>query len=238
MTPSTRYRISTLRGFGALLLVCLFLVGCGDDGPEPADLPEGPGVLEGAAARMEQVGSMHFVLDHEDGTTQIVRAIAMSRAEGDVVAPDRMQAIIEGGLGPVSFEVGIVIIGEDAWIQNPLNRRWENEDITIDEVFDPRAGVVALVRSAQSPEVTDIEQVDGVDSYRVEATLDSGDLELLPGDPAPGRAVPTVAWVGVDDQLVRRVELLGPVSRGESEDLVRRLTLSRFDEDVPIVPPD
>jgi hypothetical protein len=238
MTPATTRGAPTLRSVSLALLLGLFLLGCGGEDEQPPDLPNATTVLEGAAARMEQVGSMHFVLEHEDGTTQIVRGIAMNHAEGDVVAPDKMQATIEGGLGPVNFEAGIVIVGEDAWIQNPLTRRWEDEDITIDEVFDPREGVVALVRSARSPRITEVEQVDGVDSYRVEATLDSGDLTLLPGDPAPGRDVPTVAWVGVADQLVRRVELIGPVASGESEDLVRRLTLSRFDEDIAIVPPD
>jgi lipoprotein LprG len=239
------HRTPRLRGASAraLLPACLLLsallAACGgDDAPEPAGLPDPATILEGAATTMEAVRSLHFVLEHEDGTTEIVRGIAMSHAEGDLVAPDQMQATLEGGLGPVNFEVGVVIIGEDAWIQNPLTRRWEDEDITIDEVFDPREGVVGLVRSAQSPQVTDIEEVDGVESYRIEATLDSGDLTLLPGDPAPGREVPTVAWIGVEDQLVRRVELHGAVASGESEDLVRRLTLSRFDEDVSIVPPD
>ena len=97
-------------------------------------------------------------------------------------------------------------------------------------------GIFALARDGTVRPF--LEQVDGVDSYRVEATLDSGDLTLLPGNPAPGRDVPTVAWIGVDDQLVRRVELIGPVASGESDDLVRRLILSRFDEDISIVPPD
>lgn len=240
MTSTSARHAPALRGAATLVLLLgvLLLAACGgDDEAPPADLPEATTVLEGAATRMEQVRSLHFVLDHEEGTTEIVRGIAMSHAEGDVVAPDSMQATLEGGLGPVNFEVGVVIIGEDAWIQNPLNRRWETEDITIDEVFDPREGVVALVRSAQSPTVADIEEVDGVDCYRVEATLDSGDLTLLPEDPAPGRSVPTVAWIGVEDQLVRRIELRGPVARGESDELVRRLTLSRFDEDIAIVPP-
>ncbi len=239
MTPPTiARRTRPHRAAGALaLLLALLLASCGGDDTPPAALPEPTALLEGAAARMERVRSLHFVLDHEHGATVIVRNIAMTHAEGDLVAPDQMQATLKGGLGPVNFEVGVVIIGGDAWIQNPLNRRWEDEDITIDQVFDPREGVVALVRSAQSPRVTAIERVDGVDAYRVEATVDSGDLTILPGNPPAGRAVPATAWIGVEDQLVRRVELRGGVATGEPDNLVRRLTLSRFDEDVSIVPP-
>ncbi|MGE0229137.1 MAG: LppX_LprAFG lipoprotein [Dehalococcoidia bacterium] len=227
------------RGLTAVaLLLAVLLASCGGgDDPPAQDLPEATTVLEESATRMEQLRSMHFLLEHQDGATEIVRGIAMTRAEGDVVTPDKMQATVKGGLGPVNFEIGIVILGDEAWIQNPLNRRWESEDITIDQVFDPREGVIALVRSTRDASVTGTDEVAGVDCYRLEATLDSGDLDLLPGDPAPGKAVPTVAWVGVDDDLVYKVELQGAVAEGESEDLVRTLTLSRFDEDISIVPP-
>lgn len=221
----------------ALLLAAALLASCGGDDPAPAALPAAATVLDESATRMEQVRSMHFLLEHEKGATEIVRGIAMTRAEGDVVTPDKMQATIKGGLGPVNFEVGIVILGDQAWIQNPLNRRWESEDITIDQVFDPREGVIALVRSTRDATVTGTEDVAGVRCYVVEATLDSGDLDLLPGDPAPGKSVPTTAWIGVDDDLVRKVELRGGVAEGESDNLVRTLTLSRFDEDVTIAPP-
>jgi len=239
-SPRSAHRRS-LRGLSAtLLLLALLLAVCGGDeeAPPPADIPAPDTILEGAAARMQQVQSFHFVLDHENGATQIVGGIDMTSAEGDLVAPDQMQATIEGSLGPLDFDTGLVILGEDAWLQNPVTQRWDSEDITIDQVFDPREGVVALMHAARSPRVTAIEEVDGADSYRIEATLDSGDLTLLPGDPQPGREVPTTAWIGVDDQLVRKVELRGPVASGESDDLVRRLTLSRFDEDVSIAPPE
>lgn len=238
MTPRPSLPLPALRGLPALVLVVVgLLASCGGDEADTAALPAASTVLDQSATRMEQLRSMHFLLEHDNGSTEIVRGIAMTRAEGDVVTPDKMQATVKGGLGPVNFELGIVILGKDAWIQNPLNRRWESESITIDQVFDPRQGVIALVRSTRDATVTGTEEVGGVNCYRLEATLDSGDLDLLPGDPEPGKSVPTRAWIGVDDHLVRKVELRGAVSEDESPNLVRTLTLSRFDEDISIVPP-
>lgn len=228
-----------LRGLAVLALVlALLLSACGGgDDTDPSTFPEASTVLSDSATRMEQVRSMHFLLEHDNGATQIVRGIAMNRAEGDVITPDKMQATVKGGLGIVNFEIGIVILGKDAWIQNPLNRRWESENITIDQVFDPRQGVIALVRATQGATIAGTDDIGGVQCYRVEATLDSGNLDLLPGTPTAGKSIPTTAWIGIDDHLVRKVEFRGGVSAGEPDNLVRTLTLSRFDEDITIVPP-
>lgn len=239
MTPLPIRLIASLRGLAVLLLLGAGLVAAcgGGEDADPSTFPDASTLLDQSATRMEQVRSMHFLLEHDNGATQIVRGIAMNRAEGDVVTPDKMQATVKGGLGIVNFEIGIVILGKDAWIQNPLNRRWESENITIDQVFDPRQGVIALVRATRGATIDGIDDVGGVKCYRVEATLDSGNLDLLPGTPTAGKPIPTTAWIGVDDQLVRKVQFRGGVSTGEPDNLVRTLTLSRFDEDVTIVPP-
>ena len=41
----------------------------------------------------------------------------------------------------------------------------------------------------------------------------------------------------MDDPLVYRIEVHGPISDGEADDIVRRLDLSDFDADFDIVAP-
>ena len=217
----------------ALLAAC----GGGDDAGD-ADLAalDAAALLREAADRTEQVRSFRFLLEHEHGATEIVRGLLMERAEGDVVGVDRLRVDIEASLGPLNLEVGVVVIGEDGWITNPLTGRWEREEITIEDVFDPATGVTALLRAVADPRVTGAERVDGVRSYRVEATVDSGDVTLF-GDPSPGRALKATTWIGVDDSLIRRIEIVGGVTADEPDDLLRRVTLRDFDAEIEIVPP-
>ena len=219
------------------LAVLLVAAACGDDDGEPgAAAPDPQQLLLDAAERMEQARSFHFVLEHENGGIEIVRGIEMTRAEGDVDGATRLRADIEGSFGPLSFEVGIIILPGESWIQNPITQRWEREEISIDALFDPSDGIVALMRSARSPEILRRERIGGVDTYRVTATVESGELTVFPGA-EPGRDVPATAWIGVDEPFVYLLEIRGPIAGGEADDIVRRLELSRFDEPVDIAPP-
>jgi hypothetical protein len=229
---------------GASLLAAGFAVACNDDGADdeaPAQATVDPAVLlADAAARMTELQSFHFLLEHENGATEIVFGFEMERAEGDVAGTDSIQAEIRGSRPPLptDLEAAIVILPSGAWFRDPLIRRWNEVDISIDAVFDPASGVPALIESATAPAIDGREEIDGVETYRIEATVDSGDLTIFSKDAEPGRALRARAWIGVDDPLVYRLEVTGPVAPGDDDDIVRRLTLSRFDEPVVIEEPD
>jgi hypothetical protein len=229
------------RGLAPWLFVvaagALLFAACGDDDGASADAtPEAAALVAAAAERMEQVRSFHFELEHENGSTEIVRGIEMTRAEGDIVGTDRLRVEVAGSAGPFDFELGIIILPEQSWIQNPLTRRWEREDITVEELFDPATGVVALMRSATELAIEGRERVRGVETYRVATEVESGELTVFPGA-EPGRRVPATAWIGVDEPLVHRLEVRGPIGGRDEEDVVRRLELSDFDADFDIAPP-
>jgi selenide,water dikinase len=233
----TRARAARALVVAAILLVAL--AACGRDGEEALDLEsvDAAALLRAAAERTDEARSFHFLLEHEGGTTQIVRGLSMERAEGDVVGADRLRVEVKASAGPLNLKVEIVVIGDEAWITNPLTGRWEREDISIQEVFDPANGVTAIMRAAGGAHLTGSESVAGIRTYVVEATVDSGDVTLF-GEPRPGVTLLARVWIGVDDPLVRRIEIIGGLASGETADLVRRLTLSRFDAEIEIEPPN
>ena len=227
-------------GLLASLAVLALAAACGGDDDSDATptsaAPDPAALVLAAADRMEAVERFHFLLEHENGATEIVAGIEMKRAEGDVDGSTRLRAEIEGSFGSFNIKSGAIVVPGESWILHPLTQRWEREDITIDQLFDPSEGIVALMRSARASEIAGRERVNGVETYRVEATVESGDLTIFPGA-TPGRDVPATAWIGVDDPLVHRLVVNGPIADGESAEIVRRLEFSRFDEDVDIVPP-
>jgi len=219
-----------------LFLAVLLLTAC-DDAPDvPLDGVDPVLLLSAAAERTEQATSFHFALEHEGGTTEIVRGVQMTSAEGDVVGTDRLRASIEGSVGPLNLKLEIVILPDESWITNPLTQRWEREEISVDDLFDPAVGVTALMRAVSEPRLTGADSIDGVAVYRVAASVDSGDVQMF-GSARAGRELVATAWIGVDDLLVYRIELQGPLNSGEPDDLIRRITFSDFDVAVEIVAP-
>lgn len=237
--------MTLLRGRLAIVLapIVLLAAACGGDSDFDAPSVDAGTLLLAAAERMDSVERFHFELEHENGFTEIVRGLQMERASGDVAGSDRLRAEVRARFGPLNVETGIVILPDQSWLQNPITGAWERESISIESIFNPSEGVTALMRSIaeraaeRGAAVTGSARIDGVETYRVEAEVDSGDLTLFAANAPAGLTLRAVVWVGVDDPLVYRVELHGAATRDEPADLVRRLTLSDFDGDIVIEPP-
>lgn len=218
-----------------------FLASCGDDDGGGGDLADvdADDLLARSADRMEQVDSFHFEVDHENGSTQIVGGIGMQHAEGVVQGAERMQLEVEARFASTNIRTGIVILPGESYLQNPLTGRWQEQEIDISDLFDPATGVTGLMRNVgDEVEVVDREEAGGVDSYVIETTVDSGNLTAFVGNAQPGNEVTARVWIGVDDLLVRRIDVVGPLGPSEADNILRRLTLSQFDEPVQITAPN
>ncbi len=233
-----RRRIAVILVLATTAVALLGACGGDEEAGDFADV-DARDLLARSADRMEQVDSFAFEVEHENGSTQIVGGIRMERAEGRVQGTERMQLEVEARFASTNIRTGIVILPGEGYLQNPITGRWERQDgIDISSLFDPATGVTGLMRAATDVEVVDREDADGVDSYVVESTVDSGNLQVFVGNAAPGNPVNARVWIGVEDLLVRQIEVVGPLAPNDASDILRRLTLSDFDEVVEITAPN
>jgi hypothetical protein len=229
--------MTPIRLLALLTASALFLVACvGRDSDGDTSEIDVPALLLDSADRMEQERAFHFELEMENGLIQIVRGINIERAEGDIAAADRVDFKVEARVGPLLTELEIIVLPNESWITNPLTGRWEREHIDVTQFFDPTDGITNVMRVITDAEITGTETIDGTPTYRVESTVDSSLITLF-GNPQSGVELQLKAWIGIDDPLVYRIEVVGGVMAREEATLIRRLNLSQFGADFDIQPP-
>lgn len=223
-----------------LLSLVFLLVACGGrTKPDTTDTVSATAILRQATEALERTQSFHFLLEHENGTTPIVFELMMERAEGDILKPDRMQADIIARLRGITARSRVVSIGDRAWITNPFTQMLQPlpGGTTIAQLFDPAVGVRRVVEGLQEPRVAGSERVDGVDAYIVEGRVDARELTAIVPMAEPGQTVQVRAWIGKTDALPRRLRLEGPFTSNEPATILRKLSLSKFNEPVIIETP-
>lgn len=232
---------------GAAALLCTMLtvaVACKSDtktkGAGTPARPDPAVLLEQSAARMEQVKSFHFVLEHEKGASPIVLGLLMNRAEGDVLRPDRLRADVDASFSGVKLKLQLVSIGDTAKITNPFNpAQWQDlpTGTKINDVFDPAAGTTAALRSVKNPQITGEEQIGGVKVWKVEGDVDAAAVSALVTIAESGYTARGTAWIGQQSHEVYRIRLDGALGSQDTPGVIRRLELSRYDENIAITPP-
>lgn len=231
---------------GIALAWCVALVGLAGCGGKkeaaqatPVPRPDPRTLVNEAADRVEQARSFHFLLEHERGSTPIVLQLQMTRAEGDVVKPDRLRADIEALYGGARLRLKLVSIGQQAKLSNPFNPAQFVDLPTgtrLSDVFDPAAGTTAALRAVQDPQITGAETLEGRKVWRVEGTVDAVSLAALVTLAERGYTARGTVWIGQETKEVYRVRLEGPLGSQDTQDVVRVLTLSRYNENIAITP--
>jgi hypothetical protein len=231
-----------------LAVLALVMAACGDDkkssdagGVAPTPQQPDPTVLARQAAdAVEALSSFHFLLEHENGGTPIVLNLNMTRAEGDIVKPDRLRADVDAvatQLGNANVKVRVVNVGDKGVISNPFNTRQYlplPANVQLKDIVDPGAGVTKAMRAAQNLRITGEETVNGIPAWRLEGEIDAGELRDFASVAEPGYTVKGIALVGKEKPLVHRVRLEGPLGPNDAPNIVRKVELSKFDEKIDI----
>lgn len=244
-----------MKGASLLLLVAgiLLIAGCGASTPEPTatpmqlpsptPTPSPDAIAREAGRRMASIDSVHFVIELSGKLTYVDTppTLALKRMEGDLVNPDQVRAIVKASSFGVIAEIGVIGLGSDKYITNPLTQQWE--------VLDPELGFYFDTSLMFHPE-------DGI-----EAILEETDWTF--GEPAPSQEevyyplhgqvpgeriapltftmvnsgrVAVDVWVSRADHYVHRIELIELDS--DPEDPTHWvMELSAFDEPVRIEAP-
>lgn len=204
--------------------------------PTPTPTPVNPQVLlDQSGAVMEDLDSFHFQLTHRSGGTELLENMFLQEAEGDVVKPDQISAEFSGTFGGIAIKSGVITLGDDSYMINPLSGKWENvpKEVSPLGFFNPREGIASMMAQVSQPGLVESKN----DSYLIEGKLPAEALGPLLGTTVQGAFVSVELRIDAGGSYLLEAVIDGKVTSTEPEGTVRVIKLSRFNEPITITPP-
>jgi lipoprotein LprG len=218
-----------------VLVAALLLAGCGG-GAERKKLPEAKTLLRQSADAMSEVTSLAFDLkiEGELSSFQIKDARGVIRSDGKA----RANAHLNQGGQIVEYDY--VLVDGRSYLKGPTGGFREVPPEITARFFDPtqllsgdKSLANGLAKSTKA-KTEAADEVDGVKTYRVKATVDVNKVEGL-SLLASGRLEEVTLWI--DRETKQLVKTTLPFQLGSREPNKVTVTFSKFNENVEITPP-
>ena len=209
--------------------------------PTATPAPTPRELLDRAAHALSELESVRFNLTHEEGGTEMGGGFLITAVEGQAVFPDR--AALDARAVSTSFgvtvELGIVQVGRQAYLRDPLSGSWSVVDLS--ELPFLFAGVNVSVANAlvDAVDVTfeGSRELDGMPVFALKATISTEILKELVPSVQVGERLSVEVLMGQEDSLVRSLRLEGAPLSQDTPEMVRVLRLSEFNAAITIEPP-
>ncbi len=205
--------------------------------PTPTPVPLTPDeVVANAIDSLVEAGSIWFLLEHENGFTEALGGLELTRVEG-AITETGMSITAEANLGRIYIEVQAILIGTNTWLTNPLTGEWEllpDEQNPIG-FLQPIAAVKGVLEGLTAAEY--IEAPEPGKDYQITSPLRAEALKSLLGEIIPDGT--GVAEVVIDHETfeMKSARITGALQVKDSEQTVRILEMSRYGEEFVIEQP-
>ena len=240
----------------ALLMLCLTLAPLMT--PTTVAQDDATALLTAAAETMADVQSFHFEVSTPRGETQFAESLTLLELSGDVQRPDRFQATALVDAAIARLELNVIGIGTTIWVTDPLASEPSYIELGGGGMFDSGGGegpsfldmvnpdrmLLAAVGAVENPTIAGQDTIDGVTTTRINGTtaleaLTGRDMSGTPmaGMTLSGEPLQVAIWID-EANVVRQLDIYGPLLSTEAPNTVRRLKLSAINEPIDIQPPE
>ena len=217
--------------------------------PTPTPPPDPALLIEETAANLRALKSTEFEVRHETGAIFIPGFSAkMTEASGSWDSVQGAELAVDAYLVPdaqTEAESGVylqmlsVITPDAYYATDPLSGAWMKQPPAMSPIPVDRLNLLVadLVVRVSDPVLAGQESLDGQSTYRISGEAPATLLEWLPLFPEEGQVVQIEVWTDVEQKMLRKLRLAGPVGAFDQPDTVREILLTNIDGTVTIQPP-
>lgn len=206
-------------------------------------------LLNDAAARMAELDTFKFGIVTARGETTIFEGFTLQEITGVVRRPTDFETTVSVEIPFASIDLTAVSVNNEVWIELPEfgenTGGWQSLGSSdgLLSLLNPDVLILQAVPYVDNAAIDRTGDLDGVDVTFVTGQVDfqsianrvTGEEAALPAEIAEGPVDLTFAID--DDNLVREIEIIGPLLSAEENDVIRLVTFFDFNEPVEIQEP-
>jgi hypothetical protein len=224
------------RGLVAVLALAL-VAGCSSGQPsiDPAK------TLTDAAAAMAKLQTVSANLKFTKGPITF-QGFTLVGAKTSVRLPGDSDTVYTVKQQDFTIGLEVIIAGGHVYLHVPFSTYQEltGSDAAavpdLAKLFDPAAGLPAIIPAGRNPKYVSTDKVDGVDALRIDATYSADQVRGMLAQLNSSVDVNAQIWVGASDHLIRKAILDGAFGDGGKQASVE-VDISGFNATVNISPP-
>jgi len=197
-------------------------------------------VVAESVPAMQALESFHFVYEVvKPQSAAPAQGLEIAKIEGDVTADGKMKAAIDLLQNGVPLQVNFVALGDIHYIQDPTSQKWQGVPAAMSPVgkINLNTGAVQVLQKLDNLEYVDTQDIDGVKTYHLKGSVAPAEVANMVGSVSTTEPFAGEIWIGVDDHLIRRIQIVGAATASEDPKTVRTIDLSAFDQPVTIEAP-
>lgn len=202
--------------------------------PTPTPEPTADDILASAARVLAAMSTakLEMIDEHEDGAKFF--GTTFKSMEADIETPDSVRmlvSVVAPGLGFAKIE--ILAVGDEAYMKFSEDAPWA--PLPADQMpFNFRAvgnTLSDILTGVAAGSIIGREEVDGVDTIRIDGEITSDDMSVLIPDADPGHPITLSVWVDEAGHMLRQMRLNGRLFDEDSAGTSRLLSIAL---DVPV----
>lgn len=214
----------------------LGLAACGS-APENVDPTT---VLSAASAKMKQIVGFHFLYQvHTPESEMSNVGGGIVKVDGDINTAGDMKATVQLIAGGLLINVDFVALSDTHYIKYPVVNKWQAMKPADSPIgaLNLSAFSIRILDQITSTSYKGTDKKDGVKCYHVNGMVIGAEVQAIAGSVDPAKLFETDIWVGIDDGLLREVDLIGPMGSKEVDGTWRSIALSSLNVAVDIKAP-
>jgi hypothetical protein len=226
-------RVALAAGLAGLLIAA-----CGGGAQPTVDAAR---TLTQAATAMSKLKTVQATLKFTKGAITF-QGFTLAGARTSVRLPGDSDTTYTVKQQDLSISLEVVISGGRVFVHLPFSNFQEltGADAAaipdLAKLFDPAAGLPAVIPLGQNPKYVRTEKIDGVDCNEVDATYTAVQVHGMLSQLDSTGEIHAQVWAGASDHLIRKAVLDGTFGDGGEEAAVE-VDISHFDAAVSITSP-